>query len=159
MESSHLRVFTPAGRSNAVLPCRVSCLVRLMLFAYDASESYPLRILSLLLDGSFLTSRNGVLSPPSFHSRRSFKRGSTLSGILPRTAHAVRLRCKRVLSTQNIKSIVRWVFFNVSEWSPLTSEFSLPQVVQTRFYPVGYPASYGSCCSPTMQASPNHSEY
>ena len=25
----------------------------------------------------------GVLSPPSFHSRRSFKHGSTLSGILP----------------------------------------------------------------------------
>lgn len=41
-----------------------------------------------------------------------------------------------------IKSIVRWVFFNVPVWSPLPSKFSLPQVVQTRFYPVGYPA-YG----------------
>ncbi len=113
----------------------------------------PQNIKDLSLDGSFLTSRNGVLSPPSFHFRRSFKRGSTLSGILP-----LRLRCKRVLATQKVKSIVRWVFFNVPEWSPLTPEFSLPQVVQTRFYPVGYPASYGSCCSPTMQASPNHSE-
>ena len=118
----------------------------------------PQNIKDLSLDGSFLTFRNGVFSPPSFHSRMSFKRGFTLSGILPRTAHAVRLRCKRVLTTQKVKSIVRWVFFNVPEWSPLTSEFSLPQVVQTRFYPVGYPASYGSCCSPTMQASPIHSE-
>lgn len=41
-----------------------------------------------------------------------------------------------------IKSIVRWVFFNVPVWSPLHSKFSLPQVVQTRFYPVGYPV-YG----------------
>ena len=113
MESSHLQVFTPAGRSNAVLPCRVSCLVRLMLFAYDASESYPLRILSLLLDGSFLTFRNGVLSPPSFHFRRSFKRGSILSGILPRTAHVVRLRCKRVLTTQNI-NVCAFLFLGCS---------------------------------------------
>ena len=88
----------------------------------------PQNIKDLSLDGSFLMFWNGVLSPPSFHSRRSFKRGSTLSGILPRTAHAVRLRCKRVLTTQKFKSIVRWVFFNVPEWSPLPSKFSLPQV-------------------------------
>ena len=43
----------------------------------------PQNIKDLSLDGSFLMFWNGVLSPPSFHSRRSFKRGSTLSGILP----------------------------------------------------------------------------
>ena len=66
----------------------------------------PQNIKDLSSDGSFLMFWYGVLPPPSFHSRRSFKRGSTLSGILPRTAHVVRLRCKRVLSTQNIKPIV-----------------------------------------------------
>ena len=97
----------------------------------------PQNIKDLSSDGSFLMFWNGVLSPPSFHSRRSFKRGSTLSGILPRTAHVVRLRCRRVLTTQNIKPIVRLVFFNAPGWIPLPSKFSLPQVVQTRFYPVG----------------------
>ena len=146
------RSFKRGSTLSGILP-RTAHVVRLRCKRVLTTQK-----LNLSLDGSFLTSRNGVLSPPSFHSRRSFKRGSTLSGILPRTAHAVRLRCKRVLTTQKVKSIVRWVFFSVPEWSPLTSEFSLPQVVQTWFYPVGYPASYGSCCSPTMQASPNHSE-
>ena len=86
----------------------------------------PQNIKDLSSDGSFLMFWNGVLSPPSFHSRRLFKRGSTLSGILPRTAHVVRLRCKRVLTTQKVKSIVRWGFFNVPGWSPPPSKFSLP---------------------------------
>ncbi len=73
----------------------------------------PQNIKDLSLDGSFLTFRNGVLSPPSFHFRRSFKRGSTLSGILPRTAHAVCLRCKRVLTTQNI-NVCAFLFLGCS---------------------------------------------
>ena len=70
----------------------------------------PPQNIKLIVRWAFLMFCAGVLSPPSFHSLRSLKRGSTLSGILPRTAHVVRLRCKRVLTTLNVKSIVRWAF-------------------------------------------------
>ena len=101
------RSFKRGSTLSGILP-RTAHVVRLRCKRVLTTQK-----LNLSLDGSFLTSRNGVLSPPSFHFRRSFKRGSTLSGILPRTAHVVRLRCKRVLTTQNI-NVCAFLFLGCS---------------------------------------------
>ena len=84
--------------TTGVLPCRVSCLVRLMRFAYDASESLHAQIKgndgrSFFLCQFFIcaqASHSGLLL--SIRNNRS----STRSGILPRKARAARQRCKRI---------------------------------------------------------------
>ncbi len=69
-------------------------------------------------------------------------------------AHVVRLRCKRVTYRPNKEAVfIRSLFLLLfGRWllSPIVFVCLTKTIV---FYPKEYPASYGSCCSPTMQAS------